>query len=238
MKFTPTDIAELRKVLAACKTLEIEGVVLYEGLARGAKTSLDAAIISKTEFSIPPELRIGIGRVAELDKRLSAFGADATIELKTNENDVTLMTIVSGKTKLQYRCTSTRLMQYPKENADEPAATVTLTRDEVTQLVRAIKTISPEAITLQITRSGTARIECVDSTNDKFETELSSQVKYADEEDSHVNSYLAGHFLNVIDSAAKDSEEIALVVGQSGSVTSTVKGQTIIIFAQVDGESE
>lgn len=279
MKFTSQDITELRKIVSAARVLEIEGIVIADGMVGGARIAMDGAIVSPNNLSISEALKIGIGRVNELDKRLGIFGLGEhdwqkkdggyvcstcgkisktgvgedgnsmtagktcplpngmTIEGKENEaGDVSVLTITSGKSKIQFRCTSVAIMQYPKSNDDTPIAIISLKRDEVQQIVRSVKALGSESVTVQVTRSGVARIECVDVNNDKFETELSTQVKYVDEETSLVQSYSANLFVNLLDHAVKEVEEAEIVVGEIGSMTAKIKGHSLVIFPLVTGE--
>ena len=91
---------------------------------------------------------------------------------------------------------------------------------------------------LHVSRAGVARLECTDSANDKYEIELSQQVKYADEEQSFVQTYLAPLFVDVMDSGAKETEEIDFIVGEVGSITAQLKGHTVMIMPQITGEDE
>jgi hypothetical protein len=238
MKNEITQIEHLRTILAACKVVGVDGVVLSEGMARGAKASKDAAIISRSLVDIPTNVKLGIGRVAELEKRLSIFGDTATIEYKTNDNDdITVLNIISGKTKMMFRCTSAGLMKYPKANNDPAYAQVKLNRAEAALLTKSIKTLSAELVVLHSNKSGLVRIEGKDSTNDKFEIELASQAIFVDEEDSFVQSYLAPLFCDAIDACARDNESIDLTIGESGSITIKVKGHDMVIIPQI-GEDE
>jgi hypothetical protein len=280
MKLTPKDVEEFKSILAACKVLGIDGVVIYEGMARGVLPSTDAAIISKAKLSISEALRIGIGRVAELEKRLAIFTSysphdwvrqgdgyrcvncerisktkvgelennmtagltctnsnNLNIEGKVNEaGDVSMLTISSGKTKVQFRCTSVNLMKYPKSNEDEPIAVIWLNKTEITQVSRAVKTLGAEAIVLQVSRAGIARLECADSARDRFDIELSRAVEFVQDPDGIVQTYFAGLFVDMLDAAAKDTEEIALVLGQVGSITGTIKGHTVFLMPRITGE--
>ena len=239
MKLTSKDIEELRRILAAAKIMEIEGIVLDEGMARGARIAIDAAIISESKLDIPANLRIGIGRVGELEKRLSIFSGEVSIEGKANDSgDVTLLTIVSGKSKMQYRCQSVNLMQYPKRNEDPEMCRVSISKAEAALIVKSIKTFSADAVVFQVTRTGAVRIECVDSANDKFEIELAAQVKYVDEASSFVQSYNPNLFINILDHAGRDGEEVELVLGEVGSLTGRIKGHTVMIFPLNPGEED
>lgn len=237
MKLNPKDVEVLRSILSACKVIGVDGIVIHEGMARGAKVSLDAAILSPASMSISEALRIGIGRVAELEKRLSIFPGELSIEGKANEaGDVSMLTLSSGKSKMQFRCTSASLMKYPKSNEDPEFGTITLNRAETTQLSKAVRSLSPETVVLQVSRAGTVRLECVDSSNDRFDIELAKPIEFADEEEGAVQTYLASLLTDVLDAAAKDAEEFSFVLGQGGSITAQAKGHTLLVMPQISGE--
>lgn len=239
MKFTNTDVDQLKQILAACKVVGVDGIVINEGKARGAKPSLDAAVLTDTTLSIDPALKIGIGRVSELDKRISIFQGTVDIEGKSNDaGDVTMLTLSSGKTKVQFRCTSASLMRYPKSNDDQPVAMITFTKTEIAQAQKAVKTLGSENIVLQISRAGTASLECSDSANDRFTIELEKEVEFVEEAEGIVQTYLAGMFVDLIAEAAKDEVEVTIVLGEAGSITTTVKGQTLLIFSQIGDEED
>lgn len=237
MKFTNKDIEELKTVLAACKVIGVDAIVIHEGLARGAKPSLDAALLTAVNLSISEDTMIGIGRAAELDKRLSVFSADVSIDGKCNDEGIaTMLTMSAGKSKMQFRCTSPALMRYPKANDDQPFAIVSLSRTEITQLSKAAKTLGAETIIVHISRDGTATMECVDSSNDKFVISLEKPVEFIDEKESVMQTYLAGLLADVLDASAKDNEDVTFVLGQAGSITATAKGHTLLVMPQITGE--
>ena len=241
MKLTTKDIEELKLILAACKVLGVDGVVITDGKASGAKPSLDAAILTHTNLSISEALRIGIGRVTELDKRLAIFPNGLEIEGKSNEaGDVSLLTLSSGKTKMQFRCTSVALMKYPKENADQEFGVISLKKDEVIQLSKAARTLGSETVVLHASRDGTVTLECVDSSNDKFVIELSSPIEFSNDHESAVQTYLASLLVDVLDAGLKDlkkeDEVVSFTLGEAGSVTTKIKNQTVLIFPQITGD--
>lgn len=238
MKLTSKDVEELRKILVVSKTIGVEGIVLTEGMARGATIAIDAAIITKSNLSLPEDLKIGIGRVSELEKRLDIFSGEVTGECKANDSGtVTQITFTSGKSKVQFRCQSPDLMKYPQSNSDEPVGEITFSKAEAQQVSKAAKRMSSENIVLAVSRSGVVKLECVDSANDKFEIELSAQVKYAEDAESIVQTYLASLFVELIDSISREAEEFTVTIGQQGSLTATLKGHTIMVLSMIyDGE--
>jgi len=165
--------------------------------------------------------------------------AQFQIEGKVSDaGDVSLLTISMGKTKVQFRCTSAALMKYPKKNNDPAFAVVYLSRAEAQQASKAAKSLKSDRLLLQVGRDGNVRLECVDSSNDRFEIELAKQADYMDEADSAVHSYIANVLTDVLDAAAKDAEEISLILGADGSITTTARGHELIVFPQINGEEE
>jgi len=237
MKTIQTDIDELKSILAACKIVGVDGIVIHEGQARGAKPSLDAAILSPANFSFSSDLRIGIGRCGELEKRLNIFSGPVDIEGKVNDaGDVSMLTLSSGKTKVQFRCTSANLMKYPKKNEDQPVVMITFSKAEVQQANRAVKTLGAENIVIQVTRAGVVNLECFDASNDKFTIELAKAAEFVEDAEGVVQTYLGGLLVDVLDAACKDSEETTIVLGEAGSITATAKGHTLLIMSQINGE--
>lgn len=239
MKTIQTDIAELKSILSACKLVGVDGLVIHEGLARGAPPSLNSAILTEARLSFSPDLRIGIGRVNELEKRLNIFAGPVDIEGKANDKgDVTMLTISSGKTKVQFRCTSASLMTYPKQNDDQPVALITFSKAEVQQANKAVKTLGSEDVVVQVSRAGVVRLECSDAANDRFEIELAKEVEFVEDADSIVQTYLASVLVDVLEAACKTSEEITIVLGEAGSITATANGHTLLVLPQINGEEE
>lgn len=237
MKTTQTDIAELKSILAACKLVGVDGIVIHEGLARGAPSSLNAAILTEAKLSFSTDLRIGIGRVNELEKRLNIFSGPVEIEGKTNDKgDVSMLTLSSGKTKVQFRCTSANLMKYPKSNEDQPIAVVTFNKVEVQQANKAVKTLGSESVVIQISRAGVVKLECVDSSNDRFDIELAKEAEFVEEAEGIVQTYLASTLVDVLDAACKNAEETTIVIGEAGSITTKAGGHTLLIMPQINGE--
>ncbi len=239
MKLSPRDIEELKAILAACKVVGVDGIVIHEGQARGAKPSLDAAVLTRADLTVSEALKLGIGRVTELEKRLAIFPGPVEIDGKSNERgDVSLLTLSSGRTKVQFRCTSEALMRYPKSNDDQPFAVIQLARAEVLQISRAVKTLGATQLVLQVGRTGAVRLECLDSARDMFDIELTEPAEFIGEAGSAVQTYLAALLVDVLDAGAKETETVTFVLGEVGSVTGTVRGHTVVIFPQIGGTDD
>lgn len=239
MKLTTNDIEKLRTALAAAKVISSDVAVIGDGKILGANAQKDAAIMSELQLSIPIEAKIGIGRLQELDKRLALFGESLEAELKQNDRgDVISITLMSGRSKMQFRCTSLNMLEkkYPKQNEDTPVVIVTLLKNEISQVSRAAKTLGAETIVIKVASSGAVHIECVDSNNDQFVINPEKQAEFVDEADTVVFVYSADRLTSLLDAGSKDYDEMALVIGEYGSLTGIIKGHSLIIMPQATGE--
>lgn len=235
MKLTQKDVEEIRTILAACKVIGVEGVVLTNEHAGALRPDHNAAVISSTQIKFADGVSLGIGRVAELEKRLNVFQGEVEIEGKVNDaGQVALLTLSSGRSKIQFRCTAATLMKDPKANHDPTIFAVTLNKLEAQTLTRAAKTLGAERIMLQVGRNGEVRFECAGAESDKFDVQLSSPAEFIDEAVSEVFAYGAGLAGDVIDAAVKEGDEFTLLIGETGSLTTTIKGKTVVVFALID----
>lgn len=235
MNFTKQDIEIIKEVLSVAKIIGIEGLVFSEGQARGARPSLDAAILTTAKLSID-DVAIGIGRTGELEKRLGIFGANVTIDLTVNgRGDASMLTLSAGKSKMQYRLTSPKLMRYPKSNEDEAFVHITLSKEEVQQISQASKSMASENMTVHVSRVGVVKIECSDATNDRFEVELEAVAAFTGDAESTIQQYVAGLMAGVLDAAGKDGE-VVMQMGFAGSIAVQVKNHTLLVLPQLTEE--
>jgi hypothetical protein len=239
MKLTAPDIENLRAALAVCRVVGIELAVLRDGKILGVNDKRDAAIISQLNLSCPPAVKVGIGRVDELTKRVGLFGEGVEAELKVNDkSEVSQITLSAGRTKLQFRCTSMALLdrKYPQENVDTEAAVVSFTRAEVTQLSQGARTLGAETIVIRVSSAGEAHVECSDSNNDRFALTLESQAEFVTVPESTVFVYRAELLAGLLTSAAKDLDVVTVAIGEGGSLTCVLRNHTLIIMPQATGE--
>lgn len=242
MKLTSTDVNRLRNALAAAKIINADLAVLAGGKIMGTNDKTEAAIISELKLSIPETTRIGFGsgRLQEFEKRLMLFGDQVDAELKVNDStgDVSLITLQSGRSKVQFRCTSLSLLdrKYPQENADQPHVMVTIAKAEIGQLSRAAKTLGAETIVIKVGRDGDVRVECADSNNDQFVVGLERVAEFVGDVEPTVFIYSADRLCALLDAGAKDYDEMVVIIGEGGSLTGIVRSHTLIIMPQTNGD--
>lgn len=236
MNFSPKDAEILRSILTLCKTVGVDSIVLSGGKVMGAAASKKLAIIADAGLEqLGCDTPVGIGRLAELEKRLSIFGDGASISGETGKSgEMMRLTLSSGRSKAQFRCTATSMIKHPKENADVPLVVATMTKAEVQQLVKAAKTFGAETIIFKISSAGDVHIECVDSTNDQFTTGTEKQAEFIDEADNVLFTYLASYLTTVLDVGTRDADSIDLVFGHAGSITASVRGYSLMIMPNIN----
>lgn len=231
-----SEVEKLRSIIGLCRSVGIEVVVLVDNKVLGANDARNLAIISEHDISLPASM--GIGRVSELDKRLAMFD-EPTAEVKiTDKGEIAVLTLKSGKMRAQFRCTSLAMLErrYPKTNEDPAFAVITLPKAEVVQFSKAVKTFGSSKVVLKVDRSGLVRLECIDSVNDQFTLDLEHPASFMGEEEGVVFAYMATNFTQVLDLGAKEQDEVTVVVGESGSLTTLVKGHTLVIAPIVNEE--
>lgn len=239
MKLTSNDVQELRTAFAVCKTAGIDAVVITDNQVRGVSPSSKMAIITKVNLSVDPTIKLGIGRIAELEKRLSIFTSDVAIEGKVNgNNDVSVLNLAAGKSKVQFRCTAEKLIKYPKSNEDEPKCIIIASKAEVSQIARAVKTLGAETMTIAVQRDASVSVECASSTNESFSTSLEALAIFEGDVQAFVHIYEGDRFATVLDAGIRDEDEINLVVGDFGSITLSIKGCTLMAMPEANQEND
>ena len=238
MKFNSDDVRLLRSALAACKLGGLEAAVFSENKVRGLGEKKNAAILSDCAFSFGGEISLGVARSAELMKRLDLFGEDVLIEGEVNDSNKVRKLSIRGKGgKIEFRCTDEKLITYPKSNdGDEDGIVVTVTKPEVVLIAKAAKTLGVEALTVQVKRDGGVHIECADTNNDRFETDLSKAAEFVDEPYAVVNPFDAtsnGVFISMLEQMVKDNDEATLIFKRSGNVVMRVQGHNMFAIPRI-----
>lgn len=240
MRLSSTEqLDTLKTVLAISRHLNIDALVITAGRVGGASADRQVAIISDVNLGIKPEIKLGIGRIGELEKRLALFGAEVAIDGKVNDNhDVVMLTLAEGRSKMQYRCTAEKLIKYPKQNEDPPAIVVTLTKGEAVQLVKAIKTLGAETAVLKVARDCTTGFESSDATNEQFALNLETKADFVGDADATVVTYKASNFTSMVELVGRSADKVELIIGEGGSITAVVGGFSVVMMPFVSEDSE
>jgi hypothetical protein len=228
-------LTSLKKACTAAGLIGVEAAVLTEGMIRGVNPAENAALITEIDTNLPPDVRIGIGRINELNKRLALLGDAATVDLVANEaGDVTSLTISAGRSKASFRCSKATLIKYPKENIDPPGAIISMGKEEAQLLVRAIKTYGPEEVSLHLAEDGTLTFEGRDSTNDVFKLDIEKKAEFIDEPLSIVTKFDTGNLTSTVNAAAS-AGAVSFVLGSDiNTITILVNGHGLVLVPKAD----
>lgn len=239
MKLARADVVNLNNILLTAGLAGIESIVIDGGLASGLNHK-NAAFISNLDVPVVNQ-KIGISRLGILRQRLDLLtgNPDVYIDAKESERgEISQLEIVAGKTKLQFRCTSSALIKAPKAVNDPPVAIVSVSKDELQLFFGGIRALSTKQVSLAIKKTGEAIFSMRDATNDLMTIELTKPVEWLmDQEDvESVVHYFNTDILSTLLRASQTDDGIAFSVGSAGTINLLVHGHPMYIFSQIDGE--
>lgn len=231
MKLTSTDVQKLRAGLAAARLAGVANVVITNGYIAGVHEGHIAAIYSPIELSIDREISFGIMKLSDFEKRLNLFGDDVLVEGEVADNKNVRKLNIRGKAgKIDFRCTSERLITYPKSNMDEPSIVLTLTKPEIALIARGAKTLGASHLTLQVKRDGTVHIECSDTNQDVFAADVAGVAEFVGDAHPYVNRFDAtnnGAFLPLLEHMVKDKDDATVYITQTGNISLKAFGHDV-----------
>lgn len=239
MKLNLESVNQLASLLDVCRAAGIESAVVNEGKFRGIDTAKTVCILTNAGFEIDEGTSLGIGRIGELAKRLSLFTGNISIDTTVNQrNEISSLNISSAKSKATYRCTSEKLMRYPKANDDDSVATIELSRDEVTSIGRAISAMGAPHVIVHCSRNGNVKIECMEeSTNDSYSIDIEAPATFEDEGTSFVLNFSSKIFRDLTSLEVKNNEKVVIEFG-SISATLKINGHTLVMLSVLTGEED
>jgi hypothetical protein len=239
MRMTSEDIEQLRRAFSVCRIAGIDSVVVTENMVRGMTPTTKMAIITPVKLTVDPSTKIGIGRIGEFEKRVNIFDGLIEVEAKVSDTkDVSLLTLSAGKSKIQFRCTSEKLIKYPKRNEDPELCVIRASKKELAQVAKAVKTLGAPTLTLAIGRDGGVRFECSSPTNETFITSLDEDAVFENDPQAIVHTYEGDGLAVVLDHAAREQDTVAFVLGEYGSLTLIIGGHTIIASPEANQEDD
>lgn len=241
MKLTPQDTANLSSILTTCLLGGIDSIAIEDGFVRGLAENRSFAIISN--FNVPkfPQ-SMGLTRIASLKQRLELFVNNSATVIEAKESDrgtISFLDISAGRSKVQFRCTSTSLIKAPKVINDEPAFKIFATKEELKMVLNAIKVMGSKDVQLVIKKDRSVSFSLPDSSNDIFSSGLETQAELLGEEsDSVVHYYPSDIFLAIMRANADANDLVAFTVGGVGTIRSEVNGHSVAIFSKIDADSQ
>ena len=242
MKLTSPDIANLITLLNTATLCGIDTVVIADGKARGVSPAKTSVLLS-TE-NLPKMNDVCIGRVKELQSRLSLFASNKDTVVQTKESDrgdIVSLEITAGRNKAQYRCASVALMgeKIPKNVPDAyaPMYSILLLKDEAKMLLDSVRVMNSKKIALIIKPDGTVNFDTMDDSNDHFTVAVENPATSLQDHDETIVNYFAVEIFSPVLRELMNSDAIEFSVGMK-TLSATINGHKIILVPQINEEED
>lgn len=244
MKLKSDDTKNLTSLISAATMCGIDAVVVIDGKVRGINPAKTCVMLS-TENVPAFSQKIGLGRLKELQSRLSVFSGKSDVVIDAKENDrgeISSIEISSGRNKVQYRCTSTVMLNdgIPKNVPDafSPAYKVFIDKEEMKTTLDAIRVMGSKRITFCIKADRSVSITAMDSGNDNFTVSLATPAeRITEDEDTIVNYYSVDVFAPIIKELMQFDTAV-LHLGERGTLSAKMNGHMLIMLPQIGDDTE
>jgi hypothetical protein len=237
IKFTPQDITALKNAISAARLVGVDAFVIRDGKVSGVSEKMNGCIFSDFSFTDNHDIKIGLNRLSELDKRLSLFGdsIDVTLDV-TSEGKAKIMHIKTASGRVEFRCTDPKMIKAPTEITDPVVAVGVMSKAEVSQIVRGVNVLSSEKIMMHIDRNQIIRFEAKDSTNDTFEFKLENPAEFIDEATPMLTSFdgAGGVIAKLLDASSKECDPVTFSISQTGQLRVTYNSYELIAIPKID----
>ena len=240
MKLSNDDVKNLQSILATADLGGITSVVIEDGKARGVSSDRAYAMVST--FNVPafPQ-KVGLDKLNALKARLNLLGESVVINaVESERGEISILELSAGKSRVQYRCTSTAMIKAPSRIADEVISNVYVSKDEMKLVLDAVKVMNSKKVALCIRKNNAVSFEILDGNNDAFKTDLTSPAKSLTDDDiTCVHYYPAEVFSSVMRHQMTQLDTITLGIGEAGVIKAEVNGHSIGLLPHIeDTDSE
>lgn len=172
-------------VVGVCSALSMEGVVIDQHSTRCENKEMGIiAIHPNDDVAIP--INIAIGRLQALRKRMGMFQEDINFTYNQMDSDdalpfVSELGMSHGRTKVLFRCADPKMIRAPKALKSPVVATVTLEKQDLLDLNKAIAVMGLAGINFSSTNGEDLVIAASDGEGDMFKINLESSVSLIDD---------------------------------------------------------
>lgn len=243
MKLSSEEINKLKLLLSTCSSMNVDSIVIIDGVVRGMNDDKTSVLISKE--GVPNfGKKIGLSNLSMLMARLSIFNGKSDITVDAKESDrgeISSLEAASGRSKFQFRCTSTVLLdgKIPKAVNDAATSRIFLSKEEVKTVLDAVRVMGAKKICLVKNSDRRVELSIADSNNDTFKVSVETPCEDLGEEDTQVVFYPTDVFTAALKASAGDL--IQLTLGNRGTLTAQINNHPVILLPQVgdsDGDEE
>lgn len=243
MKLDQEQTQLLSNLLSVASICGIGSIVIVDGKARGINESKTCALIS-TDNLPQFSTKIGIGRIRDLQSRITVFAGKTDVVVDVKESDrgeVSALEISSGRNKVQYRCTSVVMLNdsIPKNVPDAftPAVKIFMQKDEMRTLLDAVRVMGSKKITLVVKTDRTVSFTVADAGNDNFTVTLNTPAEIINADETIVQYYSAD-VLGPVMKEKMDGDTAVFNLGERGTFSTSVHGHTVIALPQIGDDGD
>lgn len=238
MKLSQENINHLKEILSICSVTGIDSIIIENGAVRGETPTKTCAIVS--DINVPKfSQKIGLSRLTALRSRFDLFSSkELMVDAKeTDRGEISQLEISSGKSKVQFRCTSTSLIKAPKSINDRHDFNIFMGKDEVKAVLDAVRVMGAKKIILIISK-GTVTFKISDESNDSFSMELSTPAEIINDESSAVITYSSQILPAVLKFAAQDLDMICIRIGEKGTAKLNMIHRDVAVLPDMNEEDD
>ncbi len=241
MKLSRADAVNLNNLLATAAIAGIESIVIDNGFASGY-TNQKTIFVSNSEEIPKLTQKIGLGRINHLRSRLDLVASNSDMYIDAKESDrgeISMLELISGKTKIQYRCMATSLIKAPKGSGDDGWRIVNINKTQSQLILNSVKVMGAKDLTLIIKKEGTIIFQISDAIHDQMTVELDNLIENIEEVDpndvqSVIYKYETDVLLPLLRAAQTNDGEISFLVGAEGTVHLILNDHSIYVLQQMD----
>lgn len=239
MKLSQSDFQNFQSIINVCSIASIDSIIIEDGMLRGINESKTCAIISK--FQIPKfSQKLGLTRLSALKQRIDIFGDSVSIDAKeTDRGEISMLEMSSGRSKAQFRCTSTVMIKAPVNINDEQAIKIYLNKNDIKMILDGVRVMSAKKVWFIVKSDRTASIEATDVNNDCFKMTLDNPAEFLnDEVDSTAQGYMSDIILPILRAITSELDSTVLTIGLKGTLNMSLHGHTITALPQINEDME
>ena len=237
MKLHSADVANLSTVLNLCQIGGVDAIIFEDGKVRGMNDERSFVIISDLDIPKLPA-KMGVTRLNSLKQRLDMFnGTRPDIDAQENDRgEIAVLNISAGKSKVQFRCTSTSLIKAPKVINDTEMYNITISKEELKVILNAVKVMNSKTLQVTIRKSGEVSVGLSDDANDIFNIDLEHKAETLETE-SAVYYYFAEIFSSVMRHNL-NNDLTSAAIGEMGTIRTQLHGHQVILMPKINDEGD
>lgn len=237
MNLSSDSATKLISLLGACKTADIETLIISPDAIRGIDENRSVVITATENIPDFQKHSICLNRLNTLLSRINLVkDSDYTISMKEdnrNKEAISNLDITADSVKVQYRAGSIEIFdkKIPKSVRDEKSFTVSLAVSKLPLITNAISSMAGATDILFTLKNDGMFIELVDQNLDTFTSKIAEEVTEIDGRPSFYSfKYNIKSLLPILKAAGSGLETIVMAFGKKGTLELTLNGYPFILM--------